>query len=200
MKNTFPPFLLAGFLLFASAGVVAAPRVLLPAESRIGFIVKEMGVPVTGEFTRFEALLDITPDELEKSSAKLRIAIGSLTTENDEADQIAVSPDWLDQLHAPYATFQSAEIRALGSGKFRAIGRLNIRNKTRDLTMQFNLRDQTDGKTTIDGEFVIHRSDFGIGSGEWNQGDIVNNDILVKVLLTLAARVSPPHQSKPTKQ
>lgn len=194
MKNTYTSLLLASSLIIASGDVSAVPRNLLPAESRVEFTVKEMGVPVTGEFTRFIAALDIAPGSMEKSSARLRIDIGSLTTGSDEADEIAVSPDWLDQPHSPYATFQSMTIRALGAGRFEARGPLNIRNKTRDIVVQFSTRDQADGKTVIDGDFIIHRSDFGIGSGEWNQGDIVNNDILVKVHLTLAPSNGRPPQ------
>lgn len=70
MKNTYTSLLLASSLIIASGDLFAAPRNLLPAESRIEFTVKEMGVPVTGEWNRgdivnndilVKVLLTLTP-------------------------------------------------------------------------------------------------------------------------------------------
>jgi len=58
---------------------------LLPEEGRIEFIVKELGVPVSGKFKRFEAAIDIDPVKPEKSSDAMRINIGSLSTGNIRA-------------------------------------------------------------------------------------------------------------------
>ncbi len=173
-------------LLLASANALAAPRTLLPQESHIEFTVKEMGVPVTGEFKRFDAAIDFDPAQPEKSSANLRIDVASLTTGNDEADAIAVDPDWLDKAHAPYATFKSISIRPLGGERYEAKGMLNIRNQERDIAVQFNRSEQTGGKDVITGDFVINRSEFGIGGGVWNEGGVVAEEVPVKVRLTLA--------------
>jgi polyisoprenoid-binding protein YceI len=78
--------LVASCFVFISITAFAMPRNLLPEESQIEFSVKEMGVPVSGKFKRFEAAIEIDPVKPEKSSANMRIDIGSLTTENDEAD------------------------------------------------------------------------------------------------------------------
>ena len=197
MKKTSPPTIhmhhairrvcvLASTALFAAAAP-CVPRTLLPQSSQIGFTVKEMGVPVTGEFKRFEATIDIDAAKPEKSSAALRIDVASLTTDNDEADAIAVDADWMDKAHAPYATFKSTSIRALAPGRYEAQGVLAIKNKERPLSMQFTSADQADGKTLISSEFNIPRSSFGIGGGVWNEGGVVSENILVKVRLLVAA-------------
>ena len=178
--------LLTACCLLVSMTALASPRVLLPAESKIEFLVKEMGVPVSGEFKRFEASIDIDPVKPEKSSASLKIQVGSLTTGSDEADAIAVDSDWLDKVHAPYALFKSTSIRALGDGRFEAKGTLSIRNLERPIVLHFNSADQAGGKTVITSDFTIKRSEFNIGGGEWNQGGIVGEEIPVKVKLTLA--------------
>jgi polyisoprenoid-binding protein YceI len=178
--------LLAASCLLVSPSVLASPRVLLAAESKIDFVVKEMGVPVSGEFKRFEAAIDIDPVKPEKSSASLKIQVGSLTTGSDEADAIAVDADWLDKVHAPYALFKSTSIRALGNGSFEAKGTLSIRNLERPIVLHFTSADQAGGKTIITSEFTIKRAEFKIGGGEWNQGDVVGEEIPVKVRLTLA--------------
>ena len=178
--------LTAACLAFLSNLAIAAPRTLLPEEGQIEFIVKEMGVPVSGNFKRFDAAIDIDPVKPEKSSAALRIDIGSLATGNDEADALAVGPDWRDKAHAPYATFKSVSIRDLGKGRYEATGTLNIRNKERAFAIPFSAADQAVGKTIVTSEFMIKRSDFSIGGGVWNEGDVVAPEILVKVRVALA--------------
>jgi polyisoprenoid-binding protein YceI len=178
--------LAASCLVFSSITAFAAPRTLVPNEGQIEFIVKEMGVPVSGKFKRFEATIDIDPVKPEKSSVSMRIDIGSLATGNDEADALAVGPDWLDKARAPYAIFKSASIRELSKGRYEAKGTLNIHNKEREFVIQFNATDQSGGKTIVTSEFIIKRPDFAIGAGEWNEGDVVSPEILVKVRLALA--------------
>lgn len=187
-------FIAAG-LLCVSFSALAAPRPLIASESKIEFSVKEMGVAVPGEFTRFQANIDINPEKLEKSSADLHIEVGSLTTGSEEADAIAVDPNWLDKDHAPHAIFKSSTIKVLSVGHFEAKGTLSIRNKVRDLVIQFNSADQADGKTVITSNFIIKRSEFGIGGGIWNEGGVVAEEIPVKVKLTLGK----PKAAEPAK-
>jgi polyisoprenoid-binding protein YceI len=176
---------LAICLLISSAIAFAAPRAVLPEEGQIEFVVKEMGVPVSGKFKRFDAAIDIDATKMEKSSVNIRIDIGSLTTGSDEADSLAVGPDWLDKARAPYANFKSAAIRELGKGRYEVKGTLNIHGKERELLIQFNSTDQASGKTIVTSEFVIKREDFNIGAGLWNEVDVVSPEILVKVRLAL---------------
>jgi polyisoprenoid-binding protein YceI len=178
--------LLGTFLVLCSITACATPRTLVPREGRIEFIVKEMGVPVSGTFKRFEAMVDIDPLEPQKSSVDMRVDIGSLSTGNDEADALAVGPDWLDKAHAPYATFKSSSIRELGNGRYEATGTLNIHNREHAYVIPFRAADQAGGKTIVTSEFTIKRSDFAIGGGKWNEGGVVAPEVLVKVRFALA--------------
>jgi hypothetical protein len=51
----------------------------------------------------------------------------------------------------------------------------------------FTFKKQADGSGVAAGELVIHRTDFGIGGGEWNQGDLVANDVTVRFRIALGA-------------
>lgn len=192
VKYFYSSILLATCLLCAALSAEASPRAPIPAESRITFTIKEMGIPVSGEFARLEAALDQAG--MEKSGADQHIDIGSLTTGNDEADQVTMNPDWLDLSHAPYATTKSAAVRPLAPGRLESRGAPNIRNKKRDSIAQFSSTGRPGGKIVLNGEIVLRRGEFGICAGAWNQGDIVNDDILVKIFLTLSAynKQAPP--------
>ena len=178
---------LIGLVALASHCACATPRAMVPAESRIDFVVKEMGVPVQGTFKHFESTVDIDPVNPARSSAQLKIDVGSLSTGTEEADAIAVGPDWLDKGHTPYALFKSLSFRSLGAGRFEARGQLALHNRARDLVLEFASAEQAGGKTLISCDFVIRRSEFGIGAGEWNEAGVVAEDIPVKVRLMLAA-------------
>jgi polyisoprenoid-binding protein YceI len=190
--------LLYAGLAVASANVLATPRELVLAESEIRFVVKEMGVPVAGAFKRFDALIDIDSANPERSSARMRIDIGSLSTGNDEADAVAVDGDWLDRAHASYATFESTSVRPLGGDYYEAKGTLSIRNTGRPFIVRFKKVDESGGQALLTGEFTINRSEFGIGGGEWNQGGVVAEEVPVKVRFKLGSAVikSDAHSSR----
>jgi len=173
-------------LIVSIPAAFAAPRALVPAESQVTFVVKEMGVPFPGKFTRFDAIIDIDSANPEKSNASVRIDIGTLTTGNEEADALAQGPDWLDKLRAPFAMFKSTSLREISKDRFEAKGSLTIRNISRDLTVPIVISEQPGGKTAITSEFIIKRKEFGIGGGIWNQPGVVAEEIPVKVRFTLA--------------
>jgi polyisoprenoid-binding protein YceI len=90
-------------------------------------------------------------------------------------------------LHAPLALFRSTSIRSLGDGRYVAKGTLSIRNRERDIELQFVRSETTAEKMLIDGSLLIHRTEFGIGGGEWNEGGVVAEEIPVKVHLALVS-------------
>jgi polyisoprenoid-binding protein YceI len=177
----------AGLLLASGIDAMAVPRATLPAESRITFVVQEMGVPVDGRFEHFDSTIDIDPTDPVRSSALLRIDLLSIATGAEEVDAVAVDKDWLDAAHTRFATFRSSSCRALGAGRFEATGQLTLRNRSRELVVQFTSAEQGAGRTLISGDFVLRRSDFGIGGGHWNAPGLVGQEIPVKVRLMLAA-------------
>ncbi|HEY9547644.1 MAG TPA: YceI family protein [Solimonas sp.] len=176
----------AALLLFAGA-VAAAPRPLIAANSRIEFSIKEMGVTVSGQFTRFDAIIDLDPMKPETSSAKISVDIASLTTGDNDADAIAVDKPWLDKATFPQALFTSSAVKRVGPDRYEVKGALTIRGKTRAITVPLTTAAQSNGSVVASGSFRLQRSDFGIGGGEWNEGDVVANDVAVTFHLVLGA-------------
>lgn len=182
MKKTW----LMALLLVLPAVASAAPRSVLYPKSEIGFSVKQMGVAVSGVFRRYSASIDLDPAQPEKSRADIEIETASLSTGEAEADGEAVKKPWLDVPGFPKASFHSSSVRALAAGRYEAKGALSIKGKARELTIPFTLASQPDGSTLASGEFNIKRTDFGIGGGEWNEGDLVAQDIAIRFRLLLA--------------
>lgn len=174
-------FWLLAAALLAPGMAAAAERALVPAQSEITFSVKQMGVAVSGAFRRYTARIDLDEKQLEKSSAQIEIDTASLSTGDDEADGVARDKAWLDTAGFPKAAFRSSSVRALGGGRYEARGALTIKGKSRELNVPFTLKN-----SVASGEFVLKRVEFGIGGGEWNEGDLVAPDVAVRFRLQLA--------------
>ncbi|AXQ31548.1 YceI family protein [Solimonas sp. K1W22B-7] len=178
--------LLAALLSLSTLTAQAAPRTLDPTRSEITFSVKQMGVAVDGRFKRFEAQLAFDAAKPETSSAAITVDIASVDAGSDEADSTALERAWLDKAGFPKALFKSSSVRALGAGKYEAKGLLTIKGRPREITVPFTATEQAGGATLLSGQISIRRTDFGIGGGEWNEGDLVANEVPVKFKLMLA--------------
>lgn len=173
-------------LLVLPAAVQASPRKVLREDSEIAFRVTQMGVEVSGRFERFDARIEWVADDPTRSSAEITVEIGSLTTGDEDADGIALDKPWLDRAGFPQAHFRSKSLRRLEASRYEVTGTLTIRGRERPLTLTLGVKSQDGGALTLEGEFAILRSDFGIGGGEWNEGDLVANSVPVHVRLQLA--------------
>jgi polyisoprenoid-binding protein YceI len=178
--------LLAAGLAPAAEPAPSPARPLLAEKSEIAFTVTQMGVKVTGAFKRFSARVEVDPAAPETGTAAIDVEIASLTTGNEDADAIALDKPWLDAKGFPKATFRSRQVKALGS-RYEVRGALTIKGKARDIAVPLELVAQPDGGAIATGEFTLRRTDFGIGGGEWNEDDLVANDVPVRFRLVLGA-------------
>ncbi|MFT4045130.1 MAG: YceI family protein [Solimonas sp.] len=182
---TVPRLAVAAVLLLVAGSAIAAPRPLIAAKSRIDFSVKEMGVAVSGRFRTFSAAIDLDPAKPENSKAEVTVDIASLTTGDADADAIAVDKPWLDRIDFPKATFKSMSVKGVAANRYEVKGQLTIRGKSREITVPLTTEPQADGSLQASGAFSVRRSDFAIGGGEWNEGDVVADDVPVTFHLTL---------------
>jgi polyisoprenoid-binding protein YceI len=180
------PLAVAG-LVVACLPALAAPRDLVAEKSRIEFAVKQMGVEVSGQFRRFEAQVVLDAANPSASSANVTADIASLSTGDADADAVALDKPWLNLAGFPQARFSSSQVRSTGKDRLEATGTLEIRGKPREIIVPFTVAEQADGSTVVSGRFTVRRADFGIGGGEWNEGDLVANEIPVRFTLHLAA-------------
>jgi polyisoprenoid-binding protein YceI len=166
---------------------VSLAQDIVPGKSEIGFTVSQMGVGVSGHFRKFDADIELDPAKPESGSAEIVVDIASISTGEPDADSEALAKPWLNVADFPQARFKSSSLRALGGERYEVKGVLSLKGKPRELTVPFTLKTQPDGTRVATGEFALRRTDFGIGGGEWNEGDLVANEVPVRFRLTLAA-------------
>jgi polyisoprenoid-binding protein YceI len=178
-------------ILLASLMLMTTPfaqaTAVITDKSHIGFVVKQMGVGVSGHFKRFDADITLDPDKPEAGRAEIVVDIASISTGEPDADKEALAPAWLHAADFPKARFKSSSLRAMGGERYEVKGLLTLKGKPREISVPFTLKTQADGTRVASGEFTLRRTDFGIGGGEWNEDDLVSNEVPVAFRLVLAA-------------
>jgi len=170
----------------AQAKPATVPAVtLLAAQSELGFISKQMGVPVDGKFKRFDAQLSFDPKKPETAKVAFTIELASATLGAPEFDAELLKAPWFDAKRVPQAQFLSTAVKALGGGRYEIAGKLSIKGQVRDITVPIALA-QAGGTTTASGGFVLKRLEFKIGDGEWADTSMVANDVQVKFKLAFS--------------
>ncbi|WOI45162.1 YceI family protein [Acidovorax sp. BLS4] len=179
---------LAGLALASTTLMAAAPALaqqkLVPEQSEITFVSKQMGVPVEGKFKKFDAQVAFDPAKLATSKIAFTVDTGSATLGVKESDAELPKATWFNVPKFPQATFQSTAIKAVGAGKYEVAGKLSIKGATQDVTVPVTLA-QSGATTTATGAFAIKRLAFKIGENEWADTSMVADDVQVKFKLAL---------------
>ena len=176
---------LAASLALVAAAPALAQQQLLPAQSRIEFVSRQMGVPVEGHFGKFTAQVAFDPAKLAASSIDFAVDTGSATLGVKETDAELPKPVWFNVAKFPQATFKSSSIKALGGGKFEVAGQLAIKGATQNVVVPVTLT-QNGAVTTARGQFAIRRLAFKIGENEWADTSMVADEVQVKFTLALS--------------
>jgi polyisoprenoid-binding protein YceI len=179
--------LLAGLALAAPALLASAPafaqQKLVPEQSEIAFVSRQMGVPVEGRFKKFDAQLAFDPAKPATGKVAFTVDLGSVAL-GKEADAELVKPVWFNVPKFPQASFQSSAIKAVGGGKFEVAGKLTIKGQAHDVVVPVALT-QNGATTTATGAFTLKRLAYKIGENEWADTSMVADDVQVKLKLAL---------------
>lgn len=174
----------AGIVLAATVVAPSLAQQLQPKGSEIRFVSRQMGVPVEGQFRRFDAELRFDPAKPADGRVRLTIDLGSASLGHAETERELAKTTWFDLAQFPQARFESSAIRAAGEGRYEIDGQLTIKGASQPVTVPVELSRTADGAVAT-GRFGIRRLDFRIGDGEWRDTTIVANEVQVQFRLAL---------------
>lgn len=177
-------FALAGSTLMMAAPAAHAQQAVVPAQSEIAFVSKQMGVPVEGKFKKFDAQVSFDPAKLATSKVAFTIDTGSATLGVKETDAELPKAVWFNVPKFPQATFQSSAIKSVGGGKYEVAGKLSIKGASQDVVVPVTIT-QNGATSTATGAFAIKRLAFKIGEQEWADTSMVADEVQVKFKLAL---------------
>jgi polyisoprenoid-binding protein YceI len=171
--------------LLGSASLTSyAQQKLVPAQSEIVFVSKQMGVPVEGRFKKFDAQIAFNPAKPAAGKIAFTVDMASATLGVKETDAELPKADWFNTAKFAQATFQSGAIKGLGAGKFEVTGKLTIKGVSQEVVVPVVLT-QAGPNTTATGAFTLKRLVFNIGDNEWSDTSMVADDVQVKFTFAL---------------
>ena len=172
-------------LLFASLSSHAANYVAQPG-STLGFSASYEGESFDGRFVRFTPQIRFDPAKLAASRFDVSIDLASTKTNNDERDDALLSSEFFDTRKHPQARYVATRFRALGGNRYAADGTLSLHGASRPVTLSFSWTPGA--KPVLVGEAKLKRLDFGVGTGDWADTDVLPNEVKVRTRLVLGAR------------
>ena len=146
-----------------------------PKASKIDFNFKQTGSRVYGIFGKFKAKLDFDTANIAAAHTEITIKLDSVDAGSQDATDELKTSDWFNTEVFPMARFESSKITALGDERYRVEGHLTLKGVTRDIEAEMSLKAES-GIGVFNGQFVLKRDDFKIGTGSWANG-MVSNEI-----------------------
>jgi polyisoprenoid-binding protein YceI len=182
--------------LFAAA--VIAMLAIAPAQashfaaqsgSSLTFTAKYQGEDFTGRFEKFDAAIRFDPASLATSRFDVRIPLATARTDNEERDEALLGADFFNAVAMPDARYEATRFVKLKDGRYRAEGMLTLRGVKKAVPLVFSW---TGGANPVlVGEATVNRLDFGVGTGDWDDVELIPNKVVVKTRLVLDARAAP---------
>ena len=166
------------------------------AKSRIGFVSRQMGVPVSGQFRSFSGSIVFDTAHPEAGKLRIEVDLASIDAGSNEANDEVVGKDWFFVKRFPSAVFEAQDIKALGNGRYEVQGKLSLKGHGKPVLAKGTLRETPEGGI-FEGGFTLKRLDFGIGEGLWGDPDTVADAVEVNCVLAVRpARPGGPAKKK----
>jgi polyisoprenoid-binding protein YceI len=165
-RATFISFVI--LLVFAGASR-ATSYTLDPAKSTLKFTFRQAGAKSEGSFVAFDVHLTLLDTDPATNRLEVSVNVASLDTRDRERDEVLRSADLFAFDRFPTARFVATKLISTGPGRYEALGRLTIRDFSRQVRIPFTFRKLHDARRPVarmDGEMIVKRLEFGVGQGE----------------------------------
>ncbi len=162
----------------------ALPAALWQVEpgGRLSFRADYSGSPVDGSFTRWDAAIKFSSDDLGGSSIRVSVDLASVETADGERDEMLRSDSFFDIAAHPTAVFTSRRIRSRGGDRYEASGTLAMHGASVPLTLPFTVTIDGD-RANASGSARLKRTQFGVGSGQWADTGTIADGVAVSFRL-----------------
>lgn len=151
-----------------------------PAASRLTFEATQTETPFTGRFARWQAEIAFDPDAPDEASITVTVDLASVEAGDVQRNQALPQPIWLDIASHPTAIWRASGAEALADGSYRSEGSLSLKGTERPVPVVFSLEIAEDGSAKAVGETQLDRTDFAVGTGEWDSGQWVSKTVTVR--------------------
>jgi len=172
-----------GVTFGAATSSFAADYVQAPG-STLTFATDYQGEVFVGRLPSFSTRLSFDPTRLAGSKLDVTIALASVTVGDPDGDDTLKGGDFFNVAQFPQARFSASTFRSLGANRYAADGTLSLRGASRPVTLTFTWTPGA--RPVLTGKATLKRLDFGVGSGDWADTDLIPNEVAVSTRVVLA--------------
>src|SRR5450755_2807320 len=144
------------------------------AASHLEFATTFEKTVAPGVFGEFDARMHFDVDKPTEGRLDVTIVVKSADINNAIAGS-----DWFDFARFPQAEFHATDIRRTGADRYLARGVLTLKGVQKPVEVPFSWGETGDA-ARLEGEFIVKRGAFGIGTGEWAVTSVIGADVKVK--------------------
>lgn len=157
-----------------------------PAASRLEFAATFEKALAPGVFKEFDTRLSFDPDQPAGGRLDVNIRVASADMASADINKAIAGAEWFDFARHQQAEFHSTDIRKANAqgASYVARGTLTLKGVQQPVEVPFKWAEAPDG-ATMQGEFVVKRTPFGIGTGEWTATDVIGPEVTVKFSVKL---------------
>jgi polyisoprenoid-binding protein YceI len=174
-----PSLLVATLLLAASHWAQAADWKMDAAASHLEFATTFERTVAPGVFKEFDTQMHFDADRPTEGRLDVTIVVKSADMNSADINKAIAGSDWFDFARFPQADFHSAYISRTGAGRYVARGVLKVKGVQQPVEVPFSWGETGDA-ARLEGEFIVKRGAFGIGTGEWAVTSVIGADVKVK--------------------
>ena len=175
---------LVATLAVAFASPAFAADYVQAAGSSLTFATKYEGEVFTGKFPTFATKLSFDPAQLATSKLDVAITMKGVSTANSDRDGELVGSSFFDIGKFPQARYTATKFRSLGGNQYAADGTLSLRGVSKPVTLTFTWTPGA--QPVLNGKATLKRLDFGVGSGDWADTDLIPNEVAVSTKVVFA--------------
>ena len=172
-----------GVTLGAATSSFATDYVQAPG-STLTFATDYQGEVFVGRLPSFTTRLSFDPMRLAGSKLDVTIALASVTVGDPDGDDTLKGGDFFNVAQFPQARFSASTFRSLGANRYAADGTLSLRGASKPVTLTFTWTPGA--RPVLTGKATLKRLDFGVGSGDWADTDLIPNEVAVSTRVVLA--------------
>jgi len=166
-------------LLLQVIDVLAAEWKMDRKNSTLNFIASYEGVEAPGQFKQFDVHFQFDFRALSNNQLNVTVELAHADMGSDDINTAIVQKEWFHVAEFPRANFKSNKIVKKDENNFVAKGTLILKGIQKPLDVPFRWNEK--GKSAVmQGELLVKRTNFNIGTGEWSAGNVIGIDVKVK--------------------
>ena len=154
-------------------------------ESKVGFVATYDEIPFEGRFEDFDADISFDPRALDQATFNVNVAVASVNSDSPDRDEGMLEQDWFDVTQHPNSSFTSTTFAKLeGTDRYEVMGDLRIKGITKPVTLVFTW-EASEKSVRLFGQTHVKRTDFKVGTGDWEDDDTIGFDVQIVFDLNL---------------